>query len=283
MKASELYQRLDRDFVLPGMTDEWIRYMAPIQDLLTESFKQSSIGLVCDFASEIKQVRTAVFPTDSVLESLLDEGIRDSLLYLHHPSSWDLRRAPDIFVLMSRTLLEGFRERRIAVFAHHVPLDHFGPYSTGVSLAHALQIVDQTPFAPYGGGLSGVLGTSPDKDFGSLKARLEAAIGHAVRVYPYGDPKILGSKVAVVAGGGNSLDVLEDLVRRGINTFVTGVSVRNDFSERAHKFAEGNGINVIGGTHYSTEAFACRAMVRYFEAHGLTSAFVEGEPLFEDL
>lgn len=283
MNAEELYHRMDTDFVLPNMTDEWAVFMDPISDFLCASFKANSIGLVCDFSPEILEVRTAVFPSEKVMGKMLDDGLRRSLLFLHHPSIWDLRKAPRVFTLMERDLLARFKERQISIFAYHVPLDHFGRYSTGVTLSNALGITKQTAFSPYCGGLAGVVGETQDTELSALQKRLENAVGHRTRLYPYGDPAIKGNKVAVVAGGENSLGVLQDLVEQDVNCFVTGVSVLNDFTKDAHAFAREHGINILGGTHYSTEAFACQSMTGYFETLGLPARFIEGEAMMEDL
>jgi hypothetical protein len=39
----------------------------------------------------------------------------------------------------------------------------------------------------------------------------------------------------------------------------------------------------LGGTHYSTEKFACMAMTKYFEKLGLPSEFIEDAPGLADL
>jgi len=39
----------------------------------------------------------------------------------------------------------------------------------------------------------------------------------------------------------------------------------------------------LGGTHYSTEKFACKKMCKYFEEKGLPARFIEGEPVMADL
>jgi hypothetical protein len=57
----------------------------------------------------------------------------------------------------------------------------------------------------------------------------------------------------------------------------------NDYSRRAHDYARQHGINILGGTHYSTEAFACRTICSYFEQLGLGCEFIEGEPGMADL
>ena len=42
-------------------------------------------------------------------------------------------------------------------------------------------------------------------------------------------------------------------------------------------------INVLGGTHYSTEKFACISMVDYFKKIGLSSNFIEDKPVMKDM
>ena len=50
-----------------------------------------------------------------------------------------------------------------------------------------------------------------------------------------------------------------------------------------HEFEKENKINIIGGTHYSTEKFACIALSEYFEKIGLTCEFIEDHPILEDI
>jgi hypothetical protein len=51
----------------------------------------------------------------------------------------------------------------------------------------------------------------------------------------------------------------------------------------SHKFAEDNRINILGGTHYPTEKYACKAICEYFMRLGLPSEFIEDKPVLEDL
>jgi putative NIF3 family GTP cyclohydrolase 1 type 2 len=279
-----LYEDLERDFVTPAMgKEDWANDMAAFNDLVSNQFKKRSIGLVCDFTDKITRVRTAVFPSRSVMAAILAEGLTDAVLFLHHPAVWDIRRTPDVFFQMDRDLLEKFKAQRISVFAFHVPLDNYGKYSTSATLASALGVDVEKPFSPYGGGLCGVFGRSNLKTAQDLHIRYGEAVGHKTSLYRYGDEGILNGKVAVVAGGGNSVDVLQDLVGEGINTFVTGVSTKNEYSKAAHDFARENRINIFGGSHYSSEAFACKAMCQYFEDLGLASRFIADEPVLEDM
>jgi putative NIF3 family GTP cyclohydrolase 1 type 2 len=283
MRATQLYGQLENTFIKPNLSDEWAEYMGSVSDFLSENFKKRSMGLVCDFAAEINKVYTAVFPSTSVMQNILNRNETDVMLFVHHPSIWDIRKSPNVFQEMDRDLLKQFQAKKIAIYNLHVPLDNFGEYSTSVSLAKALEIRPEKPFAPYFGALCGILGKSGCNTIQELKARLESAIGHEARLYKYGDDDIKNGTVAVVAGGGNDVEILEETAKAGVNTFVTGITAKNDHSKKAHEYAERNGINILGGTHYSTEKFACIAMCEYFRKIGLPSEFIEDEPVMEDM
>jgi putative NIF3 family GTP cyclohydrolase 1 type 2 len=108
MKAVELYAQLEKDFVKPVLTDEWFKYMEPIADFIFDSYKKSSMGLVCDNTTEVNKVYTAVFPSDDVMQEVIDKEEPDIMLFLHHPSDWNLSKAPPVFQLMNRELLKLF-------------------------------------------------------------------------------------------------------------------------------------------------------------------------------
>jgi putative NIF3 family GTP cyclohydrolase 1 type 2 len=283
MKATSLYQRLERDFITPEMTDEWAQHMESVADFLSQNFKRRSMGLVCDHATEIGRVYTAVFPSRDVMGRILDDGARDAMLFVHHPSIWDIRRAPEVFQQMDKEQLQTFKERRISIYNLHVPLDAFGDYSTSVSLARALEIITERPFAPYCGTLCGVFGKTALATVKDLRNRFRAAVGHEVSLYNYGNDEIRARTVAITTGGGNDVAILKDVAEAGVNTYVTGITAKNDYSRKAHAFAKEHGINVLGGSHYSTEKFACMSMVGYFERIGLPSKFLEDEPVMEDM
>jgi hypothetical protein len=40
---------------------------------------------------------------------------------------------------------------------------------------------------------------------------------------------------------------------------------------------------LLGGTHYSTEKFACQEMCKYFDKFEIKTEFIEDEPMMEDL
>jgi len=184
---------------------------------------------------------------------------------------------------MNPALLAKLRDRRVSLFCFHVPLDDFGKYGNSKTLADALGITIERPFAEYYGALVGVIGTTDCKDVRELKARYAQAVGHETSLYQYGGEKIVNNKVAVVAGGGNDVGVVNELISQEINVLVTGLSLNNKYSSAAHQLEKDNHISLLGGTHYSSEKFGCIAMCNYFIKLGLQPEFIEDAPCFEDL
>ncbi|MFA5855758.1 MAG: Nif3-like dinuclear metal center hexameric protein [Candidatus Pacearchaeota archaeon] len=283
MNANRLYNLLEKDFINPNLSDEWAKYMDEVKDYLSENFKKRSIGLVCDNSKIINKVYTAVFPTNEVMKFILSKRTKNALLFVHHPSNWDISKDPNVFQQMNRNLLNKFKENKISIYNLHVPLDNFGEYSTSNSLAKKLDIKNINPFGYYRGSLCGVYGKTDINTTQELSKKFKAILGHKIKLYPYGNNIIKNNLIAIVAGGGNDIDMLEDIKKYRINTFITGVTSLNSYSKKAHDFAKKNKINIIGGSHYSTEKFACIAMCDYFKKHGLDSVFIEGNFDLKDL
>ncbi|MFA5014388.1 MAG: Nif3-like dinuclear metal center hexameric protein [Actinomycetota bacterium] len=282
MKAIKLYKQLEKDFITSGMSDAWAQYMDSIADFICDNFRERSMGLVCDFTTEIKKVYAAVFPSKDVMQKILNDGIQESMLFVHHPSIWDIRKSPEVFQQMERELMQQFKDNKISIYNLHVPLDNYGEYSTSVSLARALGIKPEKAFAPYFGALAGVFGKTKYVTVQQLKEKFQEAVRHRISLYNYGNIEISKGIVAVVAGGGLE-ETIEEIAQNNVNVLITGVTAVSDYLRQAHGFAEKHKINILGGTHYSTEKFACIAMIDYFKKMGLPSEFVEDKPVMEDI
>jgi len=283
MKAITLYKKLDSDFIKPGLSDDWFQYMCSVADFLTDNFKKRSMGLVCDFTEKVDKVYTAVFPSNKVMREILENKENNALLFVHHPSIWDIRKAPNIFSQMDKKLLEKFKKMKISIYNLHVPLDNYGKYSTGTSLAKSLNIKIIKPFAHYYGGFAGIIGETKYHSVDELHTEFSRLLGHKTSLYQYGSEEIKNRRVALVTGGGFFLDALREVLNEGVNTYITGITVKDLHYAGAHHFAKRNKINILGGTHYSTEKFACMAMCGYFKKLGLPSEFIEDDPVIEDL
>ena len=282
MEVKDLYKKLGDDFIKGEYSDDWSGETESIKDLLTDEFNEKYMGLMFDGgAEEIEKVYTAVFPSKEVLQTIVDSGNKNSLLLVHHAATWDLNDER-VFIPVDRNLLEKFRENKISIYCLHVPLDDFGKYSTSVGLAQELGLKNLEKFAPYNGAMAGVVGKSRFADVERLRDKLKEAVGHDVAGYLYGDQKINNDLVGVAGGGGLNLEILQDLKKQNINLFVTGVTTISSYTRDAHEFAKENQINILGATHYSTEKFAMKNLIEYFDEN-LESEFVEEKPCLLDL
>lgn len=283
MESSKLYQQLEKDFIFPELSDDWSKETSDISEFICDQYKKRFMGLVCDNTQTINKVYTAVFPSIKVMQSVLDKHETDIMLFVHHPAIWDIRKTPQVFQSMDKNLLKQFKDKRISIYNLHGPLDNFSDYSTSVSLANKLGLKIDKKITPYRGAMAGVIGTTEFKNITELKTKFESIIGHQVSFYKNNGDEIKNQKVAVVAGGGNDLEILKEVFDEGVNTFVTGISAKNNHSKSAHDFAKKNKINILGGTHYSTEKFACINMCQYFQKLNLSSEFIDDNPVLEDL
>jgi len=282
MLAKEIYARLDSDFIKPEISDDWYRYMSELEPFICDNFKKRDMGLVCDFTETINRVYTAVFPSEKVLRKVLENADK-AMLFLHHASIWDLKKSSVGFYLMDASLLEMLKKKNISLYCLHHPLDNYSEYSTSKTLADALDIDVIKPFANYSGAVCGVIGKTKCKTINELRDKYSKAVGHETKLYQYGDSEIQDNTVAVCAGGGNQVFVVEELIENKVKTLITGITLKNEHSAEAHALEQKNQINLIGGTHYSSEKFACIAMCKYFSKLGIPAEFIEDEPCFEDM
>lgn len=284
MRSEEVYEKLDNEFEIDAINeDEWDSF--DLGDFETESFRKTQKGLVLDNTTEIQRVYTAVFPSEIVLNHIISSGVEDALLFTHHPMIWDRSLEGLPFRNIPKNYLEILKETRISMYTIHVPLDRNGPFSTTVSLARALEIEPKGEFFDYFGSKVGVFGKTVCSSISELAEKFEKAVGHQVKVYINGPSQIINHKVALVAGGGNFPEVAEELAETDVKLYITGIGKETPTWEpslRFHKICRENNITIFAGTHYSTEKFACIAILKLFEKLGVDSEFVEGTPDFRD-
>ena len=247
-------------------------------EFVTDNFKQRHMGILLDNSETINSTYTAVFPSDTVLNQILASGTKDTLLLTYLPMVWDIR-AEKAFTDINPELLPELRERRVSIYSVHVPWAKNPKYGPSPTLAKALGANTEKTFARG----FGIIGRTSAKTTVQLDEKLSRIVKHRTSLYQYGDKKITGKRVALVSGRGSQTKIVNEIADLGINTYITGVTVVNEYTREAHETAKQKGINIIGATSYSTEKYACIAMCKYFENLGLPSQFEEDEPVLEDL
>ena len=76
---------------------------------------------------------------------------------------------------------------------------------------------------------------------------------------------------------------IAELMERNIGTMITGVTIVNGYSQGIHAFEGAKCINMLGGTHYSTEKYVPIKMCSCFHALGLPCQFIDDAPDLCDL
>ena len=113
---------------------------------------------------------------------------------------------------------------------------------------------------------------------------MERVVGHAVKLYNYAEDVLSRGRFAIMAGGAKNTQIYEQLRDWGVNTFITGVTnPEGPWVGAIHEAAKASAVNLLGGTHYSTEKFAPMQMCHYFEAFGLPSEFLPETPRMTEL
>ena len=283
MKAIKLYDRLKNDFVKEGITDlDWAARMPGLEKYLHDDFKRNGMCLMCDFTERIEKVYTAVFLSDIVLSKVLADNVTNAMIFSHHPTNWDLENHNGTYAA-TEDYIAKLRDRNISIYVLHHALDNYGEYSTCKTLADRINMNIERPAFSYCGALCGVIGTLDCKNTGELHAQYSKALGHRTSLYQYGNENIENERIAVCPGGGNDAFVVKEMLEINVRTLITGLTIVNDHSRETHELEKENRVNVLGGTHYSTEKFAPMKMRGYFESLGLPSEFVEDVPMLYDL
>jgi putative NIF3 family GTP cyclohydrolase 1 type 2 len=284
LKTEDLYRILDDEFELGKFErEDW--GFSDTDEYVTKSFKETGKGVVLDNTKEIQKVYTAVFPDEPVLDYLLATNERNILLFTHHAAIWDSSMKGFPFRSIPDNYLEKMKERAISFYSIHVPLDKNGPYSTATSFAKAIGVEPERDFFEYHKIMAGIIGTTDCKTVSEMAKAVSDAVGHKVKTWNYGSSIIANRKSAVIGGGGNFPEIVEELAETDVRMYITGVTKKNpdwEPSFRFHEICDEHEINVVAGTHYSTEKFACIAMLKFFDLHGVPSEFVEGKPNFHD-
>ncbi len=247
----------------------------------TEVFPK--IGEQYHYADELEKVYTACFADEEVFAELQRRGAHDCMLFTHHPAPQKTALDAD-YPPLSELSLKIMKENRINLFAYHIPLDRNGVYSPGNNLA---KVMGARPFGEFylqNKVLMGVLCDTDLKTRSDVVECLEKTLGHECRCYPYGSEELMGGRIAIMGGGAKDTTIYDYLIEQGVNCFICGVTNPGAaWIQAIHDAAKKAGVNLIGGTHYSTEKFAPKAMCDFFEKLGLESEFIESAPKLSEL
>ena len=287
MKTRDLADRLDAFLRVDDYTrddsaeiEEFCREAnIPLERYATPDFMRRLNGIMLHNANDVECVFTLVFPSDEMLGEVQRraEG-RPALIFTHHPM--DFETSGRGLIPVAEAWLQRLRDAGVSLYAAHAPLDCHDTVSTSRSLARAAGIRIEDVCAGYHGGHAGVIGTVNETPLASFAEGLRGALGvQRIELHRNTDRV---RQVAVVAGGAAFPPMMQEAIDRGCDTYLTG-----DFRVRhggpwaeEHRpgfdaFVEKAPINLIGASHFATEAEVLRhEMLGWFNRLGLPAEFV---------
>ena len=138
--------------------------------------------------------------------------------------------------------------------------------SNGDGMAEATGVKVHERFLPYHGGMAGVIGTTSGT-FQQFVDRLGSALGTLVEAHENSERF---GVVAIASGGAPFTNFVQEAAARGADTYVTG-----EITMCTRMYAKERKINLVAGSHYSTETFGVRALAQLVEARfGIAWTFV---------
>jgi len=250
-----------------------------IQEYATPAFLHRFNGLMLHNADRVRRVFTLVFPSDEVLAEVERRAAGDpALIFTHHPM--DFETSGRGLVAIGTEWLQRLREAGISIYAAHAPLDCHEAVSTSRALARAAGVPAETTFAGYYGGHAGVYGRVEPTTLEEFCERVRRACGvdrleaklHSGQV----------ERVAVVAGGAAYPPLMQEALDAGCDTYLTGdFRVRHggpwaeEHRPQFDAFVDQVPLNLVGASHYATEALVLRDdMLAFFRDLGLAAEFV---------
>lgn len=251
----------------------------PLDRYATPEFMRRHNGLMLHNADDVARIYTLVFPSGDVLIDVerRAEGA-PSLIFMHHPM--DFETSGRGLMPMGEVALQRLRDTGISLYSAHAPLDCHDTVSTSRSLARAAGVQIEDVCAEYHGGYAGVIGTIEETALVAfadcVRKKLE------VDRIDLREHTTTVKRIAVVAGGATFPPMMQEAIDRGCDSYLTG-----DFRVRhggpwaeEHRpgfdaFVASAPVNLIGGSHYATEAQVLRnEMLGWFNSLGLNAEFV---------
>lgn len=280
MDINEIKRQLDSYFEIEKYPDDGWDFNRTSLNYFEKSFDKNKLGLMLRNSDSVEYVYTATFPDEKVLDQILSENKPHSLLFTHHPKIWDSSMEGSPFREISESYFQRLKDSKISIYALHTPLDKNGEYSTSCNLAKALDFEILSDFYKSRGIYKGVLCKCNFKTVYDLENYIRIQFQHDIGHFYNGDVDILNGKVGIVSGGGMIPGIIDEMHDLGINTYITGAILYNkvfknsvDFCNKAKK----DKINVIIGSHHTTEKYACLKMIDYFQQLHLPSTFIHGD------
>ncbi len=152
VKLQELVNALDKEFSIEeyGKDAAFSRFIPQVYDTVSYNWKASFKkeftelfnGLMIRGSGIVKKVFLAVFPTDNVLKTFIQNAVQGDLLFMHHPLLMECGDPKGQwgkgFVPIKSTFIDQIKEKQLSVYTCHLPMDSHKTLGTNIAIAKQL-------------------------------------------------------------------------------------------------------------------------------------------------
>lgn len=275
MISQEIISFLDNEFTVKRK-DVFSSIMPFIDknycDYCTDVYKQFYQGIMLDNSSDIHKVACACFLSSYTIDYAISKGCQ--LLIVKHPLDWSEKSSE--FLAIPKSSYEKCKQFGLSVYVIHSAIDRHDIFSPSLNLAKKLNLTiegklnfKEDIFGVYGKGYSSI-------DWAIQEVKQNLGINY-VQVY---NSKRVIKKIAIVSGGGDSLEYLKIAKNYECDLYITGI-IYSDQSEYAKKnnpifreYAKEVGISLIAAGHYTTDKYGMIKLNQYLQNKGIKSEFI---------
>lgn len=226
-----------------------------------EDFPNACNGLQLGNNGFVTRIVGVVDASVNVINAAIEQ--KADLLCVHHGLTW---RGLQPLTGALHDLYKRAMEANLAIYSLHLPLDGHPTYGHNALIAKALDMSIETSFTSYKGRPYGCICEGMTLD--ELNRRLKALFPRLYRAFCYGSDQ--PRRIAIMSGSGGQ-ECLEELVKSGIDTLITG-----EIHYSAISFAQLYKLNLFACGHYATECFGIKALLRLLhEKTQLPCEFIE--------
>jgi len=262
--APRVYQSIDYDYT----------------EAFEADFCKRFNGLMLRSGDVVEEVFCAAFPSPDVLDALLTATSGNDLLFLHHPIDMEVSGVGFLPIPPGR--LEQLRARGVSIYVCHAPMDCHDEIGTNASIVQAFDVQVEHSFARYGNGFAGRVGSVAPVGLAALVRTGQEVFG-VYRVEIGGADPGIASRVAIVAGGGDEVELFEEAERLDAQVYITGEwwTRTTPPGDEEEEWAEGNRaackahagqsqMAFLGFSHAASEFLVMKSqMADYFRQRGL--------------
>src|SRR3989344_369065 len=288
MKFSVITEKLDKLFGVKKLDADPAmgRWVPRVYDAINfdwkgtfeSDFNQRFNGLMIRGSEDVSEVFCSVFPTEEVLNKFIEGSQEGDLLFLHHPidlQCGDPRNQQKLgagFTAISPKTIDEIRSKKLSIYSCHAPMDCTQDIGTNAAIVKSLNAKVISEFLPYGNGNAGRICKIEPLSTDELIKKL--LVIFEIPYVDFAGKKIeMINKIAIVAGGGDDIEIMQEIKKAGVQAYITGEIHSYHSSDwgkqntvKVDSFAEKTSMSMIGVLHASSEYLVMKdQMIPWFE------------------